>query len=502
MRSFAQPTLRMALGLMLVLAVLVVPGTTAHAATTKPAACVQAAALTQQVRESKAWVAKLKTQIAAAREANKPKTRIATLNGKLTKAKARLATLKVKAAAAREACAEAQSPTPQPENPPVSHPTTLGAFYRTPETLPAANGDVIRSEKINFVLDPIVGIRPPADAWRVMYRSTDRKNTPIAVTGTVLVPRKSWVGKGERPLIGYAVGTQGLGDRCAPSYAMTTGTEYESLFIAGLLRRGYAVAVTDYQGLGTDGLHTYMSREVQGRAVLDAVRAAQRLTAAGIADDGPVAITGYSQGGGAAGAAAEVAPTYASSMKIKAVSVGAAPANLTEVGKNLDGSLYFGFLGYAIAGIGESYNLPVEVLLNDKGKAAIARLKSECTVESILNWKYTKSSSLTVSGKSLPEILAEPLFAGVADEQTIGKIKPVNVPILITHSLTDDVIPYKVGKQMASGWCGKGANVELRTMMTPTHVGGAIASFPRVFSYLEGRFGLLPDVHLNSCWRL
>ena len=45
------------------------------------------------------------------------------------------------------------------------------------------------------------------------------------VTGTVLVPNSPWVGLGTRPVIGYAPGTQGMADRCAPSRQLQNGTQ-------------------------------------------------------------------------------------------------------------------------------------------------------------------------------------------------------------------------------------------------------------------------------------
>ena len=89
----------------------------------------------------------------------------------------------------------------------------------------------------------------------------------------------------------------------------------------------------------------------------------------------------------------------------------------------------------------------------------------------------------------------------IAATNTPGQ-DPINVPILITHSLLDDVVPYKAGKSVARSWCKKGAKVDFQTMATPTHVGGAIASFPRVFAFLEARFGALPNVALSNCWLL
>ena len=44
-----------------------------------------------------------------------------------------------------------------------------------------------------------------------------------------------------------------------------------------LLDAGYVVAATDYEGLGTPGLHPFLVGESEGRSVLDAARAAHRV---------------------------------------------------------------------------------------------------------------------------------------------------------------------------------------------------------------------------------
>jgi hypothetical protein len=101
----------------------------------------------------------------------------------------------------------------------MAAPARADDFYTPPATLPAANGDVIRAEHSAFYLDPLRTVRAPATVHRVMYRSTDAHGAPIAATGAVLTPTKPWSGHGRRPVVGYAVGTQGLGDQCAPCRA-------------------------------------------------------------------------------------------------------------------------------------------------------------------------------------------------------------------------------------------------------------------------------------------
>ena len=51
----------------------------------------------------------------------------------------------------------------------------------------------------------------------------------------------------------YVVGTRGVGDDCAPSYTLAQGADYEGLFIKAAVDQGWAVAISDYQGLGTPG---------------------------------------------------------------------------------------------------------------------------------------------------------------------------------------------------------------------------------------------------------
>ena len=73
---------------------------------------------------------------------------------------------------------------------------------------------------------------------------------------------------------------------------------YEELFVATMVARGFAVVVTDYDGLGTPGMHTYVNRLAEAHAVLDAARAAKQLPGTSLEPNGPVALWGYSLGGG------------------------------------------------------------------------------------------------------------------------------------------------------------------------------------------------------------
>ncbi|GAA5105174.1 lipase family protein [Haloechinothrix salitolerans] len=368
------------------------------------------------------------------------------------------------------------------------------SFYDPPSPLPAGEpGDVIRHEPTSFYLDPLKLKEANAEAHRIMYRSTDTHGDPMAVTGTVLKSRYPWTGVGPRPIIGFATGTQGLGDTCAPSKRMAAGLEYEGIFLEGLLQRGYGIAITDYQGLGTPGNHTYVNRTAEAHAVLDAVRAAQRLPEAGLPDAGPVLTAGYSQGGGASAAAAEMASSYAPELRLKGAYVGAPPADKGAVGEHLDGSHAAGLLGYAIVGLDAAYpELGIPDLLNERGRKLFAEITQECVEETILNYPFMRSEDLTVDGKPVSDYLDEEPFKSVVADQRLGNRAP-SVPTLVAHSALDDIVPYAQGRQMARDWCDRGANVRFKTMLTPTHVGGILEASTTAFFWMEQRVAGLPQ---------
>lgn len=357
-------------------------------------------------------------------------------------------------------------------------------FYTPPADASGPPGTVLRSEPSTFYLDPFKAIKAPADVTRVMYRSATADG-PTNVTGTVLTPRAPWSGPGERPVVAYAVGTQGMADRCAPSRQLAAGTEYEGLFIKGLLARGYTIALTDYEGLGTPGVHPYVDPRVLGRNVLDSVRAAQRLGA--VTETAPVLISGYSEGGNATAAALELASTYAPELRIKGGYAGAVPADLSRVAPKLDKSLYAAFLGYAVAALDDAEpQLKIRDLLNDRGRDFLDRVGDSCLFDGIPAFAFTDTSKLTVDGRPVAAFLSRPDIAAALAKRRLGTVRP-NVPALVAHSGLDDVVDYAQGRDMARAWCEKGGDVQFQTLATPTHIGALVAGFPRAFSFLEDR---------------
>jgi len=276
-------------------------------------------------------------------------------------------------------------------------------FYTPPDPLPPSQpGDLIRTEPSRLVLEPSGQLGAiMATATRIMYRSTDARGNPTAVTGTYFEPSNDWPGQGPRPLIVYGPGTQGQGDQCAPSRQFNQGIHwspwldfafnYEELFVATMVARGFAIVMTDYQCLGTPGLHTYVNRIAEGNAMLDASRAAMRLPDTSLNPHGPLAFWGYSQGGGAAASAAELAPSYAPELYVVGTYAGAPPADLKELFPYADGSALVGVVGYALNSVITTYPEFEEAIrstLTPRGADLLYKVQDQCIAETITKFMF------------------------------------------------------------------------------------------------------------------
>ena len=301
---------------------------------------------------------------------------------------------------------------------------------------------------------------------RIRYTSVNERGEKVPVTGALY----------DRPfakgLIVLAPGTRGLGDQCAPSAGSsmlsslgpngTVNINYEAPMVQMLLDDGYRVVVTDYMGLGTDGLHTYLNRVDQGRAVIDAARA--------VAKRGEkVAFWGYSQGGGAAAAAAELVGDYAPELNVVGTFSGAPPADPLGVLQQASAPMLTAVAGFAAASYSETYPEFHEALdgyLTDDGKALLEDLKTSCVVDASMNAPKV-TDDMFVDGKTFAEIAEEDERIGkYLEHNKLGKVKP-NAPIMVLTNPDDDLVPEPQATQLAEDYCAIGADVEYRRVVVP-----------------------------------
>lgn len=149
---------------------------------------------------------------------------------------------------------------------------------------------------------PAEAMANAARRYLITYRSRGVHGEPVVVSGYIVIP-KGEPPKSGWPVMAWAHGTTGVADICAPSGIYPGGPEYgyQKLMNAALdpwLARGYAVVATDYQGLGTPGMHPYMNATSAFHSVVDSVRAAHHLLPKKLSPEWLV--MGHSQGGASA----------------------------------------------------------------------------------------------------------------------------------------------------------------------------------------------------------
>ncbi|MCD6061190.1 MAG: Triacylglycerol lipase, partial [Moraxellaceae bacterium] len=359
------------------------------------------------------------------------------------------------------------------------------AFYTAPAIGTSAKGDLLkyRSATVN-----LGNGAPAVQAWNVLYRSTDSLGAPNVVSGTVIVPATAWSGTGARPIIGYAVGTHGLAQGCAPSLQMARGSDYEAANIAAALKAGYAVLVSDYAGYTTGSSPTYLAGKSQGQAVLDLFRAASLVPGAGLSASAKTAIWGFSQGGQSAAWAGEIKSTYAPGLNLVGIAAGGVPADFINTAGYLDDSTGASFLLGGIIGLATQYpaQIPLDTYTNDAGKAAVAEGKQGCVFDTLFPFMNHAVAEYTVGNKPLNDFFAIPSINQAVTAQNLGAGKPA-APLLQYHGRADEFIPIAQHVALKRKYCSKFANTTFHVYPSE-HIVTQFQAAPTVLSWLADRF--------------
>jgi alpha-beta hydrolase superfamily lysophospholipase len=344
-------------------------------------------------------------------------------------------------------------------------------FYAPPSPLPKQPpGTIIRTAPI----DAPAG----AKSWRVLYHSRAVDGRDIAVSGVVVAPTGT-APKGGRTVVTWAHGTTGLADQCAPSKSATAATQIP--LVDDLIKDGYVVVATDYEGLGTPGVHPYLVGQSEGRSVLDAARAAKALAATDAGDQ--VLVAGHSQGGQAALFAGELAHSYAPQLHVLGVAAAAPAADVEQI-LPLAGSISGGggYLAMGIQGFHAAYPDadPASVLTPD------ALAKSDVATTSCAGAVMSAFKGLTE-----PLVLAnDPLqiaaLQQLLHENSAGN-EPAGAPLLIVQGSADTTIPHVLTDAFAKKACAEGDTVDYRVYAGATHGSVIVAAANDIVSWLDDR---------------
>ncbi len=320
----------------------------------------------------------------------------------------------------------------------------------------------------------------PVGVTRVLlqYRSTGANDKLIPVYSRVYIPDQAT----HAPVLAMAPGTTGIGDQCAASLEVPqvhNWANYESHLMA-YASRGYVGTITDYEGMrDPDVMHHYMIGELEGRAVLDSLRALNHLPQTrSIINSDQVFAGGYSQGGHSAYWANAIAASYAPDVKLAGV-IGWGP--VMDVGETLRGvtagSTLNWFGPYVLTSYadyyGHSYNLPA-ILQPRFAAMTTSDVVSHCIDTNIPFWGtdptkvFTPQFLADLRGGQLPAERYGPLQADLDANQVVADYTAT--PKLIIQGQKDNVVlPTQQPLALQRLCAGERAQVELKTYPNASH---------------------------------
>jgi dienelactone hydrolase len=274
--------------------------------------------------------------------------------------------------------------------------------------------------------------------------------------------------------------------RSAPSIQMAEGRPGELPLAATYLARGWAVVVTDYQRFGAPDVHTFAVRKPAGHALIDGARAALHLADSGLDAGSPVGFFGYSEGGHAAAAAAELQPEYAPELNLAAVAAGGLAADLVAVARHVEGGFLFVCVPFSVAALKAAYpELPLDHL-NDRGRAAVAEVPHLSIEAGAVRYAFLTARDLTDETIDDFFLAQEPWRARV-EEQRLGRVAPT-AAVFLYHGRHDPFIPYHVATTLRDDWLALGADVQFKTYRFAEHIVPVARALPDIHAFFKARF--------------
>jgi pimeloyl-ACP methyl ester carboxylesterase len=320
----------------------------------------------------------------------------------------------------------------------------------------------------------------------ILYRSTGVTGRKIAVSGSLALPK----GRAPRhgwPVITYAHATDGVADQCAPTRGFDGNhlTSYVYPLLQRWLKAGYAVVRTDYEGLGTPGVHPYLVGRSEARGVLDAVRAAR---AFGPRLSKRYVIAGHSQGGQAALFAASLAPKVVPELRLRGT-VSFAPAShlatqfrvamaLSTAGGGLGSIVAMSLRALSVA----DPSVGVRALLTPQFAALYPTTLTKC--HDLLS-RPDSFGGLPLNQFLRSGVNLDPLFAATAKND--AEHLSIKTPVRVEQGTSDQTVFRSFTDQLVDEYESRGLNVTYKVYDGVTHGGVVDAAADDATDWIRSR---------------
>ena len=309
-----------------------------------------------------------------------------------------------------------------------------------------------------------------AAAVRVLYTATYSDGSPALASAVVAYPTSPT--DEPRPVLAWQHGTTGVARSCAPSAGPEALTEYAIPGISRAMERGWVVVATDYPGQGTPGRYPYLIGEGEGRATLDAIRAAQQIEDAHASLN--AWIWGHSQGGHASLWAAQIAADYAPEVTIIGVAALSAASDPLMLSERITGgqstALTRVVISLVLVPYADEYpDVSLASAVHPAGQGIVETFASRCVIErstvvsvlvaSALAWDAPLYRINVVSGP-MHERLSQNIADGI-----------VAAPLFLGQGIDDEVIPITMQRALDAKLCASGRTVETHEYPGRSHMG-------------------------------
>ena len=367
-------------------------------------------------------------------------------------------------------------------------PPAGSAFWDTVPKVPATakRGDVLRIHERTDAPNN-------ARAWNLVYVTEGATGNLEYASGEVYLPKSG--GTTPRRLLIWGAGTAGFQDSCAPSrtplYRGNRSTRVPA--IEALLDRGYAIAMSDYQGLGVPGGTAYLDGALQGKASLDIARAATKVPTAVLGNE--VGLYGFSQGGQTVLWAAHLSPAYAPELKV----VGIVP--IAPAARHLDLSFYdldipenAGYFIARMAGLQVGHpELKLRDILTPAGMEMLPVMSWGCYEifgqAARLNEPYAKRDALAEGAPWRTRLEANDRFLPL----------PSTVPVLLIQGDKDIDVPVHLTLEVRRDLCAQQVAVDYRELSGIGHIDAVPPSAALIPDWFDARFAA--STVQNNCPR-
>lgn len=358
------------------------------------------------------------------------------------------------------------------------------AFYTPPTTLPGQrDGTVIWVRRF----DDGPALRSAAINYRVLYETVGVDGHFVAVSGMLATPPGT-PPAGGWPIISWAHGTSGNGPQCAPSRFSNNDMEQKAM--DAFVRRGYAVAQTDYEGNGTPGIHPYFVASALARDVTDIVRAARNI-------DPQIGtkwiVMGHSEGGAAALDTAMLGEQWAPELDLVGA-VAYAPA--THMESLLQAALLsdepgagFGYLGLIAQGMAMiDPRVALDQMLTPEAMHIVPELQQLCIDDLMSNSGWSRIDP--------QEIFRRQANVDALNADIIANDDPENftisVPVMLVQGVNDELVDPRATISVRDALCHAGTPVTFKAYVSGTHGSILPQADADVAPWTADRFAGLP----------